>query len=74
MAWTMRFPEDEGAELDAQAQEEGRAKSEIVRDAVRMYLLAHRRWDVAFVDEDDTVDLGGPIRKEEIRGAMNRSA
>ena len=74
MAWTMRFPEDEGMALDAQARAEGRTKSDIVRDAVRIYILSHRQWEEPFIDDEDTVDLGGPIRKDDIRAAMNRTA
>ncbi|MCP2280048.1 CopG family transcriptional regulator [Nocardia amikacinitolerans] len=74
MAWTMRFPEDEEAALNAQAEAEGRSKHEITRDAVRAYLLRHRKWDEPLLSDDETFDLGGPIGKDEIRDAMNRSA
>lgn len=74
MAWTMRFPPDEEAALDAQAEAEGRSKHEITRDAVRDYLLRHRRWDKPLLSDVDTFDLGGPITKDDIHQAMNRHA
>lgn len=74
MAWTMRLPEDEEAALNAQAEAEGRSKHEITRDAVRAYLLRHRRWDTPLVSDSETFDLGGAIGKDEIRSAMNRTA
>ncbi|MBF6350650.1 MULTISPECIES: CopG family transcriptional regulator [Nocardia] len=74
MAWTMRLPEDEERALNAQAEAEGRAKHEITRDAVRAYLLRHRRWDTALLTDDETFDLGGPISKADIHDAMNKPA
>ncbi|NNH71296.1 ribbon-helix-helix protein, CopG family [Nocardia uniformis] len=74
MAWTMRFPSDEEAALEAQAESEGRSKHEITRDAVREYLMRHRRWEEPLVDDEDTFDLGGPISKDDIHDAMNRLA
>ncbi|GAB2669245.1 ribbon-helix-helix domain-containing protein [Nocardia goodfellowii] len=74
MAWTMRLPEDEEAALTAQADAEGRSKHEITRDAVRLYLMRHRQWDEPLLTDEDTFDLGGPIGKDEIHDAMNRSA
>lgn len=74
MAWTMRLPEDEEAALNAQADAEGRSKHEITRDAVRIYLMRHRRWEEPLVSDDETFDLGGPIGKDDIRDAMNRPA
>ncbi|MBF6076932.1 ribbon-helix-helix domain-containing protein [Nocardia beijingensis] len=74
MAWTMRLPEDEEAALNAQADAEGRSKHEITRDAVRAYLMRHRKWDSPLLSDDETFDLGGPIGKDDIRNAMNRPA
>ncbi|MBF6464920.1 MULTISPECIES: CopG family transcriptional regulator [Nocardia] len=74
MAWTMRLPEDEEAALNAQADAEGRSKHEITRDAVRAYLMRHRRWESPLLSDDETFDLGGPIGKDDIRNAMNRPA
>ncbi|WP_280315783.1 CopG family transcriptional regulator [Nocardia abscessus] len=74
MAWTMRLPEDEEAALNAQAEAEGRSKHEITRDAVRAYLMRHRRWESPLLSDDETFDLGGPIGKDDIRNAMNRPA
>ncbi|MCU1640397.1 MAG: hypothetical protein JWN03_672 [Nocardia sp.] len=70
----MRFPADEEAALDAQAEVEGRSKHEITRDAVRAYLIRHRRWDEPLLTDEETFDLGGPIGKDDIRDAMNRPA
>ncbi|MBF6356109.1 ribbon-helix-helix protein, CopG family [Nocardia higoensis] len=74
MAWTMRLSEEEEAALTAQADLEGRSKQEITRDAVRDYLMRHRRWDVPLLSDEETFDLGGPIGKEDVRDAMNRPA
>ncbi|MEU4836706.1 CopG family transcriptional regulator [Nocardia testacea] len=74
MAWTMRLPEDEEQALNAQADAEGRSKHEITRDAVRAYLLRHRRWDTPLLTDEETFDLGGRVGKDEIRDAMNRPA
>ncbi|MGK8511847.1 CopG family transcriptional regulator [Nocardia asiatica] len=74
MAWTMRLPEDEEAALNAQADAEGRSKHEITRDAVRAYLMRHRRWESPLLSDDETFDLGGPIGKDDIHNAMNRPA
>ncbi|MEV6323099.1 CopG family transcriptional regulator [Nocardia sp. NPDC051787] len=74
MAWTMRLPEDEEAALNAQADAEGRSKHEITRDAVRAYLMRHRKWESPLLSDDETFDLGGPIDKDDIRNAMNRPA
>ncbi|WP_051168526.1 CopG family transcriptional regulator [Nocardia abscessus] len=70
----MRLPEDEEAALNAQADAEGRSKHEITRDAVRAYLMRHRRWESPLLSDDETFDLGGPIGKDDIRNAMNRPA
>jgi predicted transcriptional regulator len=72
MAWTMRLPDDEEAALNAQADAEGRSKNEITRDAVRAYLMRHRRWETPLLTDEETFDLGGPIGKDDIRSAMNR--
>ncbi|UGT39683.1 ribbon-helix-helix protein, CopG family [Nocardia yamanashiensis] len=74
MAWTMRFPADEEAALEAQAEAEGRSKHELTRDAVREYLMRHRKWDEPLVEDEDTFDMGGAIGKEDIHDAMNRPA
>ncbi|NKY30142.1 ribbon-helix-helix domain-containing protein [Nocardia gamkensis] len=74
MAWTMRLPEDEESALNAQADAEGRSKHEITRDAVRAYLMRHRKWESPLLSDDETFDLGGPIGKDDIRNAMNRPA
>ncbi|MBF6167476.1 CopG family transcriptional regulator [Streptomyces gardneri] len=74
MAWTMRLPDDEEAALNAQADAEGRSKHEITRDAVRAYLMRHRKWETPLLGDDETFDLGGPIAKDDIRNAMNRPA
>ncbi|MEV6361799.1 ribbon-helix-helix protein, CopG family [Nocardia asteroides] len=74
MAWTMRLTGEDEAALAAQASNEGRSKNEIMRDALRAYLLRNRQWDQPLVDDKETFDLGGPIGKDEIRAAMNRSA
>jgi predicted transcriptional regulator len=74
MAWTMRLSDDEEAALDQQAKAEGRSKHEITRDALRMYLLRNRIWDTPLFADDEGVDLGGPIRKDDIRHIMNQSA
>ncbi|MFD3744452.1 ribbon-helix-helix protein, CopG family [Nocardia sp. NPDC058633] len=74
MAWTMRLTDDEEAALAAQADGERRSKNEIMRDALRAYLLRNRQWETPLLDDDETFDLGGPISKDDIRDAMNRSA
>jgi predicted transcriptional regulator len=70
----MRLPEDEESALNAQADAEGRSKHEITRDAVRAYLMRHRKWDSPLLTDDETFDLGGPIGKDDIHDAMNRPA
>ncbi|WP_278264579.1 ribbon-helix-helix protein, CopG family [Nocardia sp. AG03] len=74
MAWTMRLTDEEEAALAAQAHGEGRSKNEIMRDALRAYLLRNRQWDTPLVGDDETFDLGGPISKDDIRAAMSRRA
>ncbi len=74
MAWTMRLTADEEAALAAQADGEGRSKNEIMRDALRAYLLRNRQWETPLLADDETFDLGGPVGKDDIRDAMNRSA
>jgi predicted transcriptional regulator len=73
MAWTMRLSGEDEAALDRQAQAEGRSKHDITRDAVRLYLLRNRTWDTPLFTDDEGVDLGGPISKDDIRAIMNRS-
>ena len=74
MAWTMRLPEAEEAELNELAVAQGRSKQEVARDAVRVYLMRNRQWPTSmFTDEDDSFDFGGPIGKDEIRDIMNRT-
>jgi predicted transcriptional regulator len=70
----MRFPPDEEAALDSQAEAEGRSKHEITRDAVRAYLLRHRRWEEPLLSDAETFDLRGPIGKDDTHDAMNRHA
>lgn len=74
MAWTMRLPDDEEAALDVQARAEGRSKHDITRDALRLYLLRNRTWDTPLFADDEGLDLGGPISKDDIRDIMHRSA
>ncbi len=74
MAWTMRLTGEDEAALATQASDEGRSKNEIMRDALRAYLLRNRRWDQPLISDEETFDLGGPIGKDEIRDAMNRTA
>ncbi|SFM56606.1 ribbon-helix-helix protein, CopG family [Nocardia asteroides NBRC 15531] len=74
MAWTMRLTDEEEAALAAQAEDEGRSKNEIMRDALRAYLLRNRIWETPLLGDDETFDLGGPIGKDDIHDAMNRSA
>lgn len=70
----MRLPEDEDAALTAQADVEGRSKHEITRDALRLYLMRHRSWEGPLLTDEETFDLGGPVGKDDIHDAMNRSA
>ncbi|MBL1078484.1 ribbon-helix-helix protein, CopG family [Nocardia sp. 2] len=51
MAWTLRLSESEEAALSAQAVVEGRSKQEIVRDALRTYMIRQRAWDEFVTDE-----------------------
>ncbi|RDI64000.1 ribbon-helix-helix CopG family protein [Nocardia pseudobrasiliensis] len=74
MAWTVRLSDDEEAALDKQAKVEGRSKHDITRDALRLYLLRNRTWDTPLFADDEGVDLGGPISKEDIRDITHRSA
>jgi|GEM_PF-4196805 len=74
MAWSMRLPENEESALDRQASAEGRSKHDITRDALRLYLLRNRTWDTPLFADDESVDLGGPITKDDIRAIVNRSA
>ncbi|WP_157533572.1 hypothetical protein [Nocardia otitidiscaviarum] len=65
MAWTMR----RGASRVRRALQQ-----EITRDAVREYLMRHRRWTEPLVGDEYTFDMGGPIGKDDIQDAMNRPA
>ncbi len=71
MAWTVRLSADDEAALAAQADAEGRSKSEVTRDALREYLM-RRRWSTPMFGGDDTFDLGGPIAEDDIRAAMRQ--
>lgn len=70
----MRLPDDEETALNDQAASEGRSKQEITRDAVRVYLLRNRRWPAPIFADEESVDLGGPVTKDDIRNIMSRQA
>ncbi|MGR8010026.1 ribbon-helix-helix protein, CopG family [Streptomyces hypolithicus] len=74
MAWTMRLPEEEEAQLNERAATEGRSKQEITRDAVRLYLMRNRTWAEPFLTDEETFDFGGPVTKDDIRRTMRRTA
>lgn len=70
MAWTIRLSDEEEAQLTARAKAEGRSKQEITRDALHLYLTRNRTWDEPFLTDDETVDLGGPVTRDDIRAAV----
>ncbi|MBC9719164.1 CopG family transcriptional regulator [Streptomyces sp. TRM66268-LWL] len=71
MAWTMRLPEAEETALAQQAATEGRSKQDITRDAVRLYLMRHRKWEEPM--DLPSFDLGGdPVTRDEIRKAVTQ--
>lgn len=73
VAWTVRLSGEDESALAAQAEAEGRSKSEITRDALREYLMRRRSWSAPLL-ADDGFDLGGPIGKPEIRAAMREQS
>jgi hypothetical protein len=56
------------------AQQRGIPEAEILREAVKLAALGARLWDEPLVGEDETVDLGGSIRSNDIRKIGAKSA
>lgn len=52
------------------ARRRGVPEAEIIREGIRLAALGSRAWELPMVDEEDTVDLGGPVRRQEIREIM----
>ncbi|WP_225727954.1 MULTISPECIES: CopG family transcriptional regulator [unclassified Nocardia] len=67
MTWSIHLSAEEEAALDDFAAAEGRSRQEIVRAALRDYLMRHRRWCTPMFTAEESFDLGGPIRKSDIR-------
>jgi len=56
------------------AQRLGVPEAEIIREGVRLAARSTRVWTTLIVTDEESVDLGGPIRKEEIRDDMRKRA
>lgn len=51
----------------------GVSEVELIREGVHRIALAQRVWDEPIVTDDETFDLGGPVPRDEVRGAMDRA-
>ncbi|MBK0376396.1 hypothetical protein I3215_26560 [Streptomyces sp. RB110-1] len=51
----------------------GVSEAELIREGVHRIALAQRAWDEPIVTDDETFDLGGPVTRDEVRGAMDRA-
>ena len=57
--------------IKAAAAQRGVSEAELIREGIRLAALGARVWDTPIVDDDETFDLGGPIRRDDIRAEMN---
>ncbi|THA24402.1 ribbon-helix-helix protein, CopG family [Streptomyces sp. RKND-216] len=51
------------------AEREGRPEAELIRRAFHLVAMSTRTWDEPFFEE--TLDLGGPVRENEIRQGVD---
>lgn len=56
------------------AKRRGVPEAEILREGIRLAAMGTRLWDEPFVSEADTVGLGGPVTKGDIRRATQQAA
>jgi hypothetical protein len=66
-------PEDLALIKKAAAQR-GVPEAQILREAVKLAAMGARVWDGPLISEDETVDLGGAIRGDDIRNTVTESA
>lgn len=45
----------------------GVPEAEILRRGVHIAAMSVRTWDTPFADDDDLIDLGGPVTEDDIR-------
>jgi len=65
------------AEIDAEAKRESRSRSELLREAARLYVRRQRQWDEVFAFADRQVarlGLTEAVVKEEIRAVRKRKS
>lgn len=55
------------------AARRGVPEAEILREAIKLAALGARVWDEPFVRDEETFDLGGPVRNDEIRPAIEQA-
>jgi metal-responsive CopG/Arc/MetJ family transcriptional regulator len=63
------------AEIDAEAKRESRSRSELLREAARLYVRRRRQWDDVFAFGDRQaarLGLTESVVKEEIRAVRKR--
>ncbi len=53
------------------AEQRGVSEAEILREGVHLAALGARVWEESLVADEETVDLGGPVRRPDIRAAFN---
>ncbi|MBD3546523.1 CopG family transcriptional regulator [Streptomyces sp. JV180] len=51
----------------------GVSEAELIREGIHRIALAQRVWDEPIVTDDETFDLGGPVTRDDVRGAMDRA-
>lgn len=66
-------PEDLALIKEA-AERRGVSEAEILREGVKLAALGARLWDEPVVRDDETVDLGGPMTREDVHRARGQAA
>ena len=57
------FQEDLLEDIDAEARREARSRSELLREAARLYVARQRRWDAVFALGDEATQSQGLTEK-----------
>jgi metal-responsive CopG/Arc/MetJ family transcriptional regulator len=63
------FQEDLLEDIDAEARRESRSRSELLREAARLYVARQRRWDAIFV-LGDAVAAAQNLTEEDVAGEV----
>lgn len=64
---------DDLALIKQVAERRGVSEAAILREGIHLAAMGARLWDEPFVSETDTVDLGGPVTKSDIRQATQQA-